>query len=101
LEGLLLEIVLESDPARFALLATGQRADLLVVDADMAEDLAALAAMARSAAPALRTAIITGYWSDREPALRQIADVMLFKPPRRRAWHQALAQLGVLPLAAA
>ncbi len=67
----------------------------------MAEDLAALAAMARSAAPALRTAIITGYWSDREPALRQIANVMLFKPPRRRAWRQALAQLGVLPLAAA
>jgi hypothetical protein len=101
LEGLALEVLLEADPGRFTLLAGRDAADLLVIDADIAEDPATLAVRARSMMPAVHMAIITCYWSDREPILREVADILLYKPPRRGEWQRALARLGVMPAAAA
>ena len=97
LAGLALDVALESDLHAFTAMARGEGIDLVVIDADIAGDLARLRAAVR---PAARIAVLTGYWSEREPVLREIADVVLYKPPRRGDWQRALARAGVLSAAA-
>jgi hypothetical protein len=38
---------------------------------------------------------VTCYWSDCDEALRDHADAILHKPPRRRHWEAALDRLQV------
>jgi hypothetical protein len=97
LAGLALDIALEPDLCAFSALARGEGIDLIVIDADIAGDLPRLSAALR---PVARVAVLTGYWSEREPGLRDLADIVLYKPPRRGDWQRALIQAGVLPAAA-
>lgn len=65
------------------------------VDADAPACAVDVLRAVRSVAPDALLVALDGYWSEREMALRGIADVLLYKPPRADAWAQALRTLGI------
>jgi len=71
----------------------------LLIDTELLGCPVDLCRFARSLRPDVKVFAVVYFWSEREEALRECADGLLHKPPRRREWEGVLRQLGV-PLAA-
>lgn len=70
------------------------------VDADGPAYAIDLLRAVRSVSPRSLLVAIDGYWSEREEALRSVADLLLYKPPRVDAWQRTLRSAGIAPVAA-
>lgn len=73
----------------------------LLIDTELLGCPVDLCCFARSLRPDVKVFAVVCFWSEREEALRECADGLLHKPPRRREWEGALRRLGVPLLASA
>lgn len=71
----------------------------LLIDTELLGCPVDLCCFARSLRPDVKVFAVVYFWSEREEALRECADAILHKPPRRREWEGALRKLGVPLLA--
>jgi hypothetical protein len=67
----------------------------LLIDTELLGCPADLCCFARSLRPGVKVFAVVYFWSEREDALRECADALLHKPPRRREWEGVLQRFGV------
>lgn len=67
----------------------------LLIDTELLGCPVDLCCFARSLRPDVKVFAVVYFWSEREEALRECADGLLHKPPRRPEWEGVLARLGV------
>ncbi len=73
----------------------------LLIDTELLGCPVDLCCFARSLRPDVKVFAVVYFWSEREEALRECADGLLHKPPRRPEWEGVLRQLGVPVVASA
>ncbi|MEX0785397.1 MAG: hypothetical protein WD939_02060 [Dehalococcoidia bacterium] len=95
MDGFALDIEFQPDLGLYVARVEADYPDVLIVDVDLAGGLVTLSPFARSLCPNLKLVAVTCYWSERDEGLREYADAVVHKPPRRNEWEAALDRLGL------